>query len=112
MNITQILVYMSECLLGDGLSSLLTHKHGFQVNQCVPNDIHIVKAIEQMQPQVVILNQDHEETNQFVLSQILGLQMDLKVLVVNSEDNFMHVIDHKFHQVKKAADIFTMTQPT
>ena len=74
--------------------------------------MHIKKAIEQMQPQVIILNQEFEEANQLVLSQILGLQMDLKVLVVNSEDNFMHIIDHKIHQVRKAADIFTLSHPT
>lgn len=105
-----ILVYMSDCLLGHGLSCLLTYQYGFEVNHCIPSDIHIAQAIEETSPKVIILNQETEETDHSFLPQILSLQTDLKVLVINGDNNFLHIIDHKYHQLCSSAEFLTITQ--
>lgn len=111
MFLTHILVCMSDCLLADGLSNLFTSQYGFCVNKCDPADIELLKVIEETQPHVIILNQECEESKQSVLPHLLDMKIDFRVLVVNSENNFLQIIDHKFHRLNIASELFLIAKP-
>lgn len=104
-----ILVYMNDCLLGHGLACLLMYQYGFRVHQCEPTNIHILQAIQEMEPQVIILNENADETNGIVLAHVMRLQRDMRVLVVNDQNNFLHIIEHKHQQIHAATDILALT---
>lgn len=108
---SNILVYMNDCLLGHGLACLLMYRYGFRVHQCVPSDVHILQAIKEMEPQVIILNEDAEETNGIVLAHVMRLDVDMRVVVVNDQDNFLHIIEHKYKQIHTSNEIFPLIQP-
>ena len=98
MNVKRVLVIYSDHLLAAGVESLLTRQGNLTVMSA---SIHrrnlLTREIERFQPDVVVLDESLQFTDFPQLLELLKDYPKLRVIVVDTVDNIMHIYDK--HQI-------------
>ena len=110
-NVYRILIVENQQLLGGGLQSLLSGETNLDVIGISPrNQLELVQKIRQIQPDVVLLDEDSCLTNATDLLTFLENFSKLRVIVVNANDNLAHIYIKKQILVSPADQLVSIVR--
>ncbi len=102
----RVLVVENESLLGAGIESLLTRETDLDlVGIASGNEADLIKIIEHSQPQVIILDEATYMTNSIRLLDLFRNYSELRLVLVNANDNLVHIYEKRKLLVSQAADL-------
>ena len=104
----RVLVVINKLLFGVGLESLLSHEHDLSVKSVPYHSKKLLaEEISQYEPNVVLIDESIRMTHLPTLFDILKGFPDIRVLVVNTQENSIQVYDKQEIQITRSLDFIT-----
>ncbi len=102
----RVLIVENGLLLGAGIKNLLSREADLDLVGLTPsNEAELIKNIKLFKPEVVILDEATYLTNAIRLLALLKNYPELRLVVVNTNNNLMYVYDKQKRLVSQATDL-------
>ena len=107
----RVLIVENQLLLGAGLQRLLSDETDLDVIGISPrNQLELVQEIRQLKPDVVFLDRDSRLIDATDLLSFLEDFLELRVVVINTNDHLAHIYNRRETQLCQATDLFDIIQ--
>ena len=110
-NVQRVLIVENKLLMGAGIERMLQNKADFEVWGVMPTDgPTLVQEILRTRPDVVIMEESPYLVDSTTLFFLLKELPELRLVVVNTEDNLIHVYDKYQIMLTHATDFMAVIQ--
>ena len=108
-----MLIAVQANVLATGIESLLKSADDLSVNRIAFSDKNVVLAeIDRLQPTVLVLDEAQTLAQVMPLLELLRVHPDLKIMVVNAENNVVQVYERRELFLKAGTDLVQAVQST
>lgn len=105
----RILVVHGENLLIAGVESLLTHESDLKVMGVGnSNKSYFLQEVDQFHPHVVVIDESSLLADLTFLHYLLKTCPDLRIIVVDEEDNLIHIYEKRVISVAQSTDLINV----
>jgi chemotaxis response regulator CheB len=105
----KVLVIQSDRIIGGVLTSLISHRENLEVvSLSISNPLDLIGEVARILPDVIILDDQGHFACNADLHEILEISPELKIIILNSNDNHVQVISKNEVNLNHAEDFFEM----
>ena len=105
----RILLIESGQFIGGVIHSLFTHQDHLQVFEAAPeNNRELLQAIHQHDPEIIVLDDTVRVSYLPLLLRYMQIKDNVRVVVVHTDDNQVHLYQKQEIQVRQPADFFAI----
>lgn len=106
-----ILACKEDLLLGSIVEDLLTQNDGLELIQIIgKSQMELLEAIEEQQPQVLVLCHKTHDTMPNDYLDILQRLPELLIITVSTDDNYMHIYGKQKVLIRQSTDLLSVIQ--
>jgi len=107
VNVLRVLIVENHLLLGAALQQLLSEESDLDVIGISPHtQLELVQAIRRIHPDVVFLDEDNHLTDAIDLLAFLRNIPELRVIVVSTNHDVVHIFNKRETLLHHATDLF------